>query len=185
MNIVSSSFSLLFTYSLSTSARGCNRPFISVLISFFTFFNPIGSWVMLWFYTPYTIPKLRDLLLIKCHVRVARHCLKAPVKLHLIIHNHPVLSILLVPFCEPFDLSSCSLNILFQFLYNYINTFPSNLVFSLKPFPHSILEWSVSALNDFAYVTFYPGCWLAFWLPLHLALLNFSVTISVRVVSIS
>ena len=93
------------------------------------FNGPTGFWVMLCFYTSYTLPKLFDLFFIRRYVCVARLCLEASVKLSLIIHKHSILSVLLVPFCEPFDLLCCSLKILLQSLYYCTKAFTSNLEF--------------------------------------------------------
>ena len=132
-----------FLHTLLTSFTVRHRFFVTEPLHFLSALFPT-KWLLKdsFLYHSYTLPKLFDLSLNRCYVRVARLCLKAPVKLPLIIRKHSVFSVLLSPFCELFGLLCGSFKILLQFLYYNVKAFTFNFVFLLKLFPYFILLWS-------------------------------------------
>ena len=152
------------------------------LCSYFS--DPPGSWVMLCFYTFYTLPRLLDLFLIRLPDQP------------LIIHKHPVL-------CTPW---SCLWTVWYFVLQPYypssVPLLPCQSLYFwscissqslfLIPYLHGIFQHSILLLTlplslsmflDCCF--FHPGCCEAHWLPFHLAPLNFSATINAVISMIS
>ena len=104
------------------------------------FSNLTGSWVMLCFYTPITFPKLFNLFLIRCYVHVAWFCLKAPVKLPLIICSVCSLgSCLWTVWCFVLQSSITMLKLSLKILYSFSSLF-------LIPSSHGLFRHSTILL---------------------------------------